>query len=88
MRLFIFFKIYASYLAQAVYQTFFDICPDSRMNFTDNFKEFIGKTITEWVCGAQATADSYKNWKIRADATMITSENTSEEGPSSNDSSF
>jgi hypothetical protein len=38
--------------------------------------------------GTQATADSYKQWKIRADATMITSDNTSEERSSSNDSSY
>ncbi len=44
-------KIYASYLAQAVYRTFFDICPDSRMNLTDKFKEFIVSTITEWISG-------------------------------------
>ncbi len=45
------FKIYASYLAQAVYQTFFDTCPDSRMNLTDKFKEFVASTITEWISG-------------------------------------
>ncbi|CAF4914720.1 unnamed protein product [Rotaria sp. Silwood1] len=80
-----FFNIYASYLAQAVYQTFFDICPDSRMNLTDKFKEFVASTITEWVSGAQATPESYKNWKIRADATMITSDNALENTSSSND---
>lgn len=46
-----FLKIYASYLAQAVYQTFFDICPDSRMNLTNHFKEFICNTIAEWISG-------------------------------------
>lgn len=44
-------KIYASNLAQAVYQTFFDTCPDSRMNFTDKFKEFVASKITEWISG-------------------------------------
>ncbi|CAF4103839.1 unnamed protein product [Rotaria sordida] len=44
-----FFNTYASYLAQAVYQTFFDICPDSRMNLTDKFKEFVASTIIEWI---------------------------------------
>jgi hypothetical protein len=79
-----FLKVYASYLAQAVYQTFFDTCPDSRMNLTDNFKEFVASTITEWISAAQATPESYKQWKIRADSTML----TSEEKASSNDSSY
>jgi hypothetical protein len=43
--------MYASYLAQAVYQMFFDTCLDSRMNFIDKFKEFIAGTISEWVSG-------------------------------------
>ncbi|CAF0732612.1 unnamed protein product [Rotaria sordida] len=80
-----FFNTYASYLAQAVYQTFFDICPDSRMNLTDKFKEFVASTIIEWISRAQATPESYKNWKIRADSTMITSDNTLEKTSSSND---
>ncbi|CAF2707110.1 unnamed protein product [Rotaria sp. Silwood2] len=79
-----FFNIYASYLAQAVYQTFFDTCPDSRMNLTDKFKEFVASTITEWISGAQATPESYKNWKIRADSTLITSDNAMERSSSSN----
>ena len=45
------FKIYGSYLSQAVYQMYFDVCPDSRMNFTDQFKEFIASTISEWASG-------------------------------------
>jgi hypothetical protein len=78
-------KIYASYLAQAVYQTFFATCPDSRMNLTDKFKEFVSSTITEWISGSQATPESYKNWKIRADSTMLTSDHA-EKNSSSNDS--
>ncbi|CAF3070549.1 unnamed protein product [Rotaria socialis] len=80
-----FFNIYAPYLSQAVYQTFFDTCPDSRMNLTDKFKEFVANTISEWISGTQATAESYKNWKIRADSTMITSDNAMENSSSSND---
>lgn len=38
--------------------------------------------------GAQATPESYKQWKIRADATMITSDNSLEENSSSNDSLY
>lgn len=38
--------------------------------------------------GTQATAESYKQWKIRADATMITSDNPSAGPTSSNDSSY
>jgi hypothetical protein len=37
--------------------------------------------------GAQATADSYKHWKIRADARMITSDKA-EGNSSSNDSLY
>lgn len=38
--------------------------------------------------GTQATAECYKQWKIRADATMITSDNPSAGPTSSNDSSY
>jgi hypothetical protein len=72
-------------LAQAVYQTFFATCPDSRMNLTDKFKEFVSSTITEWISGSQATPESYKNWKIRDDSTMLTSDHA-EKNSSSNDS--
>jgi hypothetical protein len=58
------------------------------MNLTDKFKEFVASTITEWISGAQATPESYKHWKIRADATMLSSDNTLEENSSSNDSSY
>ena len=39
-----------------------------------------------FLIGTQATAESYKNWKIRADSTMITSDNALENNSSSNDS--
>ncbi|CAF0827635.1 unnamed protein product [Adineta steineri] len=74
-----FFTIYGSYLGQAIYQMFFDICPDSRMNFTDKFKEFIASTTSEWVTGIQATPETYKYWKIHADATMVANENALEQ---------
>ncbi len=38
--------------------------------------------------GTQATADSYKQWKIRADSTMLAADNRVEEQSSSNDSSY
>jgi hypothetical protein len=38
--------------------------------------------------GAQATPESYKHWKIRADATMVASDNALEQNSSSNDSSY
>ena len=36
--------------------------------------------------GAQATPESYKNWKIRADSTMLTSDNVLDRSLQSNDS--
>ncbi|CAF1090713.1 unnamed protein product [Adineta ricciae] len=77
-----FFNIYGSYLSQSVYQMYFDVCPDSRMNFTDQFKEFIASTISEWASGSQATPETYKRWKIRADATMLTSDNAARQNSS------
>ncbi|CAF0991539.1 unnamed protein product [Didymodactylos carnosus] len=66
-----FFNIYPSYLSQAIYMAFFDTFPDSRMNLTDKFKEYISSIISEWISGTQATADAYKNWTIKVDSTMV-----------------
>ncbi|UJR37861.1 hypothetical protein I4U23_030551 [Adineta vaga] len=77
-----FFNIYGSYMAQAVYQMYFDACPDSRMNFTDDFKEFIASTVSEWVSGCQTTPETYKRWKIHADATMLTTDNMARQNSS------
>ena len=41
-----------------------------------------------FILGTQATADSYKQWKIRADSTMLTADSREEQSSSSNDSSY
>ena len=57
-------KIYGFYLAQLIYQAYFDTCSDSRLSFTDAFKEFIATTVTEWMSGKiQAFQSEYQTWK-------------------------
>lgn len=43
-------------------------------------------SIKKSIAGFQATPESYKNWKIRADSTMLTADSALEGKTTSNDS--
>lgn len=52
--MFVFFKkYYADFLSQAIYLAFFKSFPDSRLQFSDDFKEELSNTVHEWVLGKQ-----------------------------------
>ena len=64
------FQKYAEFLCQAVYTVFYRAFPDSRLQFSDWFKQNICDTIYEWVMGVRTIPGSYKDWKINPDINL------------------
>ena len=44
--------------------TFYQVYPDSRHRFDDNFKQEICNVIYEWVIGIKPIPESYHAWEI------------------------
>jgi len=63
----LYLKQYAEFLCQAVYTVFYRAFPESRLQFSDWFKQSICDTIYEWILGIRAIPGSYKDWKINPD---------------------
>ncbi len=53
-----------------MYTVFYRAFPDSRLQFSDWFKQIICDTIYEWILGIKTIPGSYKNWKINPDINL------------------
>ncbi|XP_053221336.1 protein FAM227B isoform X2 [Podarcis raffonei] len=59
-----FFQMYPDCLSQAIYVTFCEAFPESRLRFTDEFKEELMDLVFQWIRGFKPQKSAWKKWNL------------------------